>query len=642
MHESEYQRLKNAAQAMVDLLPKPEHEFSLNIGWAKDYDELFRNRMSATAEDSILDQARLSGRVLLSGKGGSGKTHLLYRVARKSIERGWLPIFLSLKSWNASDYGRWKEWSQQAGGGAAFLLHRFLNGEVTATSLDLLPPTVHKLLLLDGLNEIAAPLGQDILWEVDKLVRDQMQMSAVVTDRLTRRELPSPTRWSLGVVRPLDAAVIGQFTDGSKFDLQTVLLSSPFFLDVALQEKKPTRIADFIAKKAGLSALELGLLAKMAFEAYEKSKSRTFAIDDFSFVPEAVIKRLNDANILSLTNEGAQFSHHLIHDYLAAVHVSLLKESDWTGQTLNVISFDSSSFDAVAFVFLELDQSRSEQFLRSVYDWNLYAAGYIVSEAARYGRMPSEEMLVVILAMLAEKRFDLVVASSQRAADALLVSEVGSAAAYSAAESIEGIKGIVASHDFAAQWFKQWRDAFILSKDAEVDEEQFKCLFSTDSIKGWTLANVLKRTKLSEQRQIVLKRELPKSGEALRWRIVHVLGSYPTEENSTTLFEILDRDPEVNVRYGAVRSLAELAFHAEERLRENITANLVKRTDALSRDPKVRDELTKALIIDPRRAPKGWLTVVLQIAREFFMREEKIEERDRWRSYAAKAEAYYS
>ena len=57
------------------------------------------------------------------------------------------------------------------------------------------------------------------------------------------------------------------------------------------------------------------------------------------------------------------------------------------------------------------DSAVADELLRKLYDWNIYGAGYSIAEG-RSSRV-SAEMQRVILAMFAERRWDLVMATAQ-------------------------------------------------------------------------------------------------------------------------------------------------------------------------------------------------------------------------------------
>lgn len=641
-HEAQYDAQMRAVRQSLSSLPRVDVELSLSVGWASTYDQLFSDDLDIQSEDNILDRAVRYGRILVAGRGGSGKTFLLHRLAREAVSRGWIPLIVNLNNWKGSDYDEWSSWRDQPGGGAAFLLDRFTSAKITATQLDLLPPTVQKLILVDGLNEVSATQGQEILTEIDRLVRDQIQMSAIVTDRLTRRQLPSPQRWRLCVIQPLSDVQVKQFPFRDKAG-DTIGASHriPFFLDVIARGGGVRTIGEHISKKAALSNEELQIVASAAFDIYSRCHARTFPP---VFVSEraspAIVSRLLAAGFLETDGERMQFSHHLIHDYLAAIHVAAMSDDEWTAETLDTISFRASFFDGIGFVLMEVKRGRSDAFLRRVYDWNLYAAGYAVNEVQNYEEKLSREMLIVILAMLGEKRFDIVLATSERASDALLLSHVDVAKLYSRAHTLDEILSAVRTHESDVQWFNEWRDIFTLGAECGVDDGLLVTLFEADSVKGWTLANVLKRTVLTSAQQAALRKGWMQREPTIQWRIAHVLGAYPSDENIDVLLALLNGGVD-SVRYGAVRSLVEVAALGERELRERIVSKLVEMAEKLYRDHVVRDELKRALMIAPGRAPAGWFDIVRRIAREFFVREERIESRDVWSQFVAVAETRY-
>jgi hypothetical protein len=68
------------------------------------------------------------------------------------------------------------------------------------------------------------------------------------------------------------------------------------------------------------------------------------------------------------------------------------------------------------------DTDAADFFLRQVYDWNIYAAGYVIAEAREITTSP--EMQIVILAMFAERRWDLINATARKASDTLVLPQL--------------------------------------------------------------------------------------------------------------------------------------------------------------------------------------------------------------------------
>ena len=80
-----------------------------------------------------------------------------------------------------------------------------------------------------------------------------------------------------------------------------------------------------------------------------------------------------------MDGDDASFRHHLIHDYLAALHMAQ-DRSTWTPGGFDTITLTASSFDPLAMVLEQLpDPADADLFLRRIYDWNFYGAAYALA-----------------------------------------------------------------------------------------------------------------------------------------------------------------------------------------------------------------------------------------------------------------------
>jgi hypothetical protein len=193
-----------------------------------------------------------------------------------------------------------------------------------------------------------------------------------------------------------------------------------------------------------------------------------------------------------------------------------------------------------------------------------------------------------------------------------------------------------------AAWFNDWRRLFSTPIAAQMSDVDLNQITDPDSVKGWTVANVAKRTSLSDEQQARLRGWLRRDEAVLRWRLVHALGSFPSEPNFHCLLQKLDEDPEVDVRYGAVRSLVEMACISDENLREKIFDQISARAQRIATQPRVEAELARALIVTPSKAPQNWLAKTKHVAREFFQITHEIEKRDAWRSFVEMVDLNYA
>jgi hypothetical protein len=641
------QSLHEAVQQAVQKLEFSKPEFELTVGWAATYDDLFAGRTEKTVETAVLERTLRIGRCVVAGRGGGGKTQMLHRIMRTASTKGVICVLVDLKDWTKHDYQSWDEWTtSDIGAGASFLLERFAQPKVDAMSLDYLPPTAKKLLIVDGLNEIMAPVGQAILFALDEFAGDQIGLSVLVADRLTRRSFPSPTRWALASVLPLAPDVVAKHYQGPNSEN----LSTPYFLDAAISKKSVGETPSqthrrFLVNHGGLVENELTTLAAAAYGLYSETGTRTFPFAALvAKVGQDLASRLTQTGVIvkAAHADDSQFAHHLLHDYLSARAVAELPQEDWTPAVLRTISFDGSSFDTISMVLAQLKREEADKFLRCLYDWNLYAAAYALADLTDESAGPSREMRQVIFAMLAEKRFDLVTPTRQRAADALAIAQTESATKIRASDSMSSLFAALRSVNSKEDWFNEWVHLFTSAPDKRIDDKDLERIQNEDSILGWTVANVARRMRLEDAQAKRLRVWIANGSPVVRWRIAHVLGAHPSTKNMQTLSDLLKGDKDADVRYGAVRSMVETAARTSNSdLRSSVVSVLVDLTPILVADKKVKEELKRALQIEPRQAPQDWSNFIARIARSLYLAESAPDEREAWRRYVDLIQARY-
>lgn len=643
--------LMKRAGKLSQIWPLAEAQFSLQTGWARNYSDLFAGAFYETVEESrILDSVLGKGRALLCGRGGDGKTWLLRRLYRQALKQGILPVLIDLRQWTGADYVKWEEWtSQEIGDAADFLLRNFGELGVGAVELDRLSPSVRKILFVDGLNEITSTVGLQILQLLDEMVREQINLSVLVIDRLIRRDLPNSPRWSLGVVLPLTDAQIRQHLGKAADPGFGDILSSPFFLDAAMRyglgaKRRAAASEEFLLAHGGLKRNDLDTVAAAAFDAYRSSHSRVFDRSAFlekaGAMPVAAMER--SRTLISTADGKSYFRHHLIHDFLAARHFAQWPTQYWTPQSLSELTFEASSFDAVEMVFEQLPADRADPFLRQLYDWNLYAAGYALAQAREADATVGIEMRTMIFAMLAEKRFDRVLATRQKANDALALMQLSDAKQFRDAGSIDDLFAVLKAVESKETWFNAWKEVFCLASMSTLGNESLVAIRTSDSIIGWTVANVARRTILEAGASDVLVGWLTgESNSTVRWRIAHVLGALPDPAAVQKLFELLDSDADGAVRYGAIRSIVELASRTDGKLREAVGDGVSSRASVISGQQKIATELRNSLLMHPEAVGSDWLSFVAKVVRALFLSVESTGDRDVWRRCLADAEGLY-
>lgn len=643
--------------------PDPQPPFEFQIGWGNDYNQLFEaqqnpGRFSAVDNPaSLLSRALSHGRVLIHARGGSAKTVILHRLMQQQLGKDILPVWIELKRWMTSDYNEWEE-RKTTSERINFILQTHATPKLTMFVLGGFQAQVAKLLFVDGLNEILTKYADEILDALDEFARLIPNSGVIVSDRLGRRELRNPAAWQLATVMPIDAGelkkqLVQKFGNSEIYDAAAettkALLASPLFLNAALSLGKAALSSSALheaifTERVKLTQAELECVAGAGFEAYCSSETRVFSLKQFSSrVPPEVVTKLMSENILLVMNEEGYFDHHLRHDYLAAHHIAGDRDL-WNRNVFTKVTFRASSFDVLAMALEQITSSElADLFVRQVYDWNQYGAAYAVAEGRRRASvLVSKEMEVVLLAMLADRRWDLLEKTGQRVLDALNMFSTDESRAFLKAESQRDVRQLVRDYSGFSAAFVAWRDVFTRASSEAPLDRQIHEIVEEDSLVGWTSANVLKRLRLSEPQQAILRDLLKRVSPTVRWRIVHTLGAFPSEQNVNVLLESLDRDSDDWVKYGAVRSLMEMAALSDHKLRWEVLAGVKNRLDSITHVGSTLEELERAIFIDPRRSPQDWPELAIDLLNALNGRETSVERREHWSDVAYRVRERYA
>jgi hypothetical protein len=623
-------------EVVVRTLPKaPEPPFAFQIGWAKSYDDLFNGQFTISGEKSVLDNTLSRGRVLISGRGGSAKTILLNRMVQLAAERESLPLKINLQSWTSKEI---EAWAQLAPDVSSRLGQLIKSAKIEGLDLAVyasLSPNLSKLLIVDGLNELPSTIGQQVIDTLDAAVTGQPGTKVLVSDRLVRRDLRAPHRWSLSSILPLSPAEVTRHLKGNDHllseyrkanDDQRSLWRSPFFFDNFLRfgDKgfNPSSTFSSFMSRVQLSENDLEQVSTAAFLLYRGSSSRTFQTDVFEqLTSHTIVKRLRDAGVLK--SDGAArsyFQHHLEHDYFAARFLSA-NPQHWNQQGFDIISFGASSFDSLS---MTLEQIRAigeaEKFLKALFDWNPYAAAYCIAEQKSHSQVP-HEMKLVVFAMMAERRFDLFDATRQRANDALLLLSDSAAKPFIEANDISDVIKAVSSLHGSAPWFSDWQQTFSSSRQDRLRDDIVRKMQSEDSIIGWTISNVLKRAATSPEQLGYIARLTLSRRSVVRWRAVHTLGGFPSYPTLATLRAVLKNDKDRWVLFGTVRSIVEIAALGTSRLRVTAFRALLSDLDKICAENRTKNELSSVLLISKMERPAEWRELVAEILMRLYERD---------------------
>jgi hypothetical protein len=636
--EERYRNVERQIAALLQSITLPEPQFPYRVGWAHSYDALFTGDYEVDAPaKTLVDEAKRRGRVIVHGEAGAGKTTLLLRLLKEHADLA-LPVFINLRAWTPPLFDQWQESIDNPVTQMHLLMTELGRPTTNEDELAALRTRKLRLIMVDGLNEVPRDVARGVLEAVDAFARRNTMAGAIVTDRLTRRDLPGD-HWRIARLQPVGEQAVMELLEGAGAAREHAeLLQRPFFLNLAIHEGVSTAsssgaLAAYIERHVEPTRDELFTIARAAYGVYEEHQSRTFdSAEVEALIGRPLMERLQQAGVIERSGAAAYFAHHLYHDYLAAVWIA--SDSDrWTRSAFDAASFHASSFDALALALEQVEEpARADDLLRRIYDWNFYASAYALAKGRQLGSIAvTEPMEIALLAMLGERQWDPLKATAESVKDALLFEPSGFARSLLQADSLEEVQHLVTQHDADDDGFRQWQALFLTPTDAEVGDEVVDRITDERSLIGWTASNVLRRARLNEQQMSDVRKVLEEHDEwRARWRAAHALGSHPSSANAEALARALE-DQDEWVRYGAVRALIEEAA-ASNRLRRSIIGSVVERVDVIAKDPRTLGELQRALVL--REPPDDWADAVAPLVEELWSRASTVEGQDRWRRVA--------
>jgi len=632
------QRFKEALQRE---LPAPSLDFGPTFALEGE---------SPVSVNSLADKTKLVKRLILRGYAGGGKSAILRKCADRLLDEHFVPVIINLKKWTLQDSETLSAaFDQKKNVEEKFdLLLKVSITDLNQKMLDLFPEQFHKFIMVDGLNEV---YGRNTTHEILALLDDYVRAKApflyvVVTDRLVQREAVPP-EWKTAELLLLGLEEVHrQVGDGAWSRLSAAdkeLLRVPYYLDYALKSGSTTLGSaakahesffkdSFFKKQNKIDEEGLNQLAKAAFEAYREYKSPSFRAERFqSEIGDTLWRDLLDSRVIIVSNDDARFDHQLKHDYLASRHLAS-HEDLWNSTSFDVVTFESKSFEPLLMTLEQLATTeQGDKFLKKVYDWNWVATVKCLTTTTWSDHKPfSGAMEMFVAAVVAEKLFDPILATRQRAWAQLRELPPALSDLFIKVQSIEDLFHLVNAFQSDAPWFLVWRGLFTRYNDPPLREDEIRMTASDDSILGWTASNVIKRFALSDPdlRQLrglydAADAIQTQRGNVIKWRVVHALGSSDSTENVDLLFRALD-DESHWVQFGAARSLVEMAAVTQsDDLRQRIISGVQTRIGRLRR--RTLEEIGNAVFY--RNAPASWSDLVAPLLEK--IRDSQRETKDR-------------
>lgn len=621
------------------LVNEPETKFAMT----------FSSNENGKESIELEDWARSRRKIILHGAAGGGKSMMVNDLARKLIDKESIPVLLDLKDWS-KDFSAQLEKAKSASIEEQMDILLKISGVMNVDLLSHIEG--EKWIIVDGLNEISAgqygeKATKTILDVVGEYVRKNSTTYALVSDRLSKRSFAFG--WTTAYLNSLSEDEvrkrIGEKFGTEKFDQleehEKRLLSIPFFLDYALKSDSPSLgseakvLENFFKVQSQFTDDDLNRLSESAFNAYQKYGSLVFDSKKFEeWTSKSVYEKLLSDGIVVSNKDKARFNHQLLHDYLVSRHMAL-NDDHWTLEGFDIASLESNSLETIILVLEQLEDPRYiDKFLEAVYDWNWPAAISCTSRATAMGsKGPSKEMEVVMVALAAQKIFEPMYQTSRDAKNRLDKFGTDTANDFSNSKDIDELLTKVKSIESSVDWFIQWRNFFTKDRDSDVSEEEIKMIKEKTSLLGWTAANLLKQCKLTKDAISFLQNifnvldENEPHHNTVRWRVVHTLGAFDSKDNAEFLFKALDKDPYHWARYGAARSLIEMAARtSNEDLRDSIIDGLKNRVMEL--EQKILGEIGKSVFY--RILPANWVEKIIPLLEECKKAQTGQDYIDRW------------
>lgn len=598
-------------------------EFGYPVVVCDDFDDVIARRGREADLDEVVKLAVRHGRLLLQAPGGAGKTWTLHRISELATRKGYRVSFVEVQRLDRA--------ALEVGGVDALL--RASEPRLTYEELGGGDPL---LLLVDGLSEASSDMAELVLSAVDDWAALGPTTGTIVADRLTRRALRS-RRWLLATLGPVSKSTIAETLGRAVDDAEYGFLSSP--VNLALSTQLPDRAENrsgairAVMSRAKLSSDQWQRLDELALNVYRVRRRRSFPkswIDD-SGSDDVYSELKNSELLIDLDEQDVSFIHHLFHDFLAA-RAAARKEAAWGHELFDDLTLRSSSHDALVLMLEMVAPSQRPKLIRSVYDWNLYAASYLLSRDRMAHGDTDETTEHQILALLGERRFDHFLATRRQVEDALILHGGPLASDFRNAASVQDVVRLASEALPQDETYQAWLMTFAV-EERPSPMWLIERMRDVDGVDGWTAANVVRRLGIDDRGRRAVEELATDASDVLRWRAVHALG-VAGPPALPTLFGALKSDGVVAVRFGALRSIVDQAYLSPtEESRKDIFRELATHSAQIIDEPTLSRELARVLFVD--EAPAGWVSATSIVLQSILAIEADESELDKWREIGA-------
>jgi hypothetical protein len=617
--------------------------FNFAIRRFRTFANLSEGRLEVESLSSVgLLTEKLPNRSLLMAPGGWGKTSILSKLGIEALNRGWDVFFLDLARVNGAIEPSGQR-TESSGFEDLFNTtsksHRYDDyGKALNSSSEV-------LLLVDGLNEFQRQASDRVMELLNEQAIKCPNLRILAADRLVH-ERPEP--FVLFGIAPLAVEEVGRHVPdllGNPRYLE--LMRIPFFLDLELRlraagqagnrEGRQEMISSYFRRVGRLSSAELNELSGVALEAYRKYGTRVFPMEWLrSCLSGEVVEKLAGAGfLLAAETEDARFRHQLLHDYLVGRFLAGGGAKLWTPEFFDVATFSGNSPEPL-IIAAEIIRHKLEDFVLQVYDWSYSIALLVLAERVPMDQGgPGEELLLALTAMYSEKQFDTFTDTVDESRKRLRELPIPRKEDFLGLRSQEELVRLVARLNFTTAQYREWQRLYSRKQTPVAKDEDLELLFQ-GSLTGWTAVNVFRRIGVAPSQQGVLREKYrayrkfkPVESVSFRWRVMHLLGRCSGDETAKLLWEVvLDARENQWVRYGALRSLVEVAYFVGGEMRVAILKKLCQELDRIAENKVLFYCVARSALIVG--ADREWYRAVEKLVRTASERDEAAEDEEFW------------
>jgi hypothetical protein len=632
--EEKFRHVENLTSSLAKMFLSEQEPFDLRLRFCDDFqqvldayrhEKIVNGKQSSPITDYNVDSDLVAKRVaeilrtdealkpvLLHAPGGSGKSSFLAQLLLSAPAVGLVPFFIDFSKGEKGGASNTADPKQQ-------LADWFNRTESWGDPAKLLaladdPPEQYKaLLVIDGVNQLSLRWNE-VLATAQTLSRGALAgATVVIADRMTDRG-SAMREFTHAVIPPLPAtayrrALSQPLQQLTKDRSWWTILASPLFLDLLLltvsktsRGKKPIPsrfkvLNRYFRETCNLGDSEIKLLSDFAFEMYKMHKQTAIPSKDLHLFYERNGSELREKIeskelVRQLGDDGVEFKHQILHDWLAALKLASSVESEdeilLRAPAFSIVSLDGASIDPIELGLealqypADLLQQRdrpleTREMLAAVFDWNYWITFQCVASFDRRGESPLPGWVRhAIYAHNLEKQFDPFFHTALFAEQ--LKSQIPAEISYARATSRTGITSQIEAilrgldeTDTEKEYRDRWLDIYLRS--TPFTRADLESLWE-DPFLSWTAANVIRRFDISREitdELVRLYQVSKKTSDSaprpamFRWRIVHALGKADAVACKQLLAIAFDAFENMDVRYGAIRSLFELAATGREK-----------------------------------------------------------------------------